>query len=143
MDIQARIKNPAYNKWLCAVCMLIGNQAVLANMCPEPGNIITSNPDPSGMVTYMSPGWHSDLDELYDLNVTSFYGLFIDNSGVKCVYDRTSGFLNLYPNINPGISPNQFLNNSDWHCSIVPDPQYPDYTGYLCVCNESTTTCKF
>jgi hypothetical protein len=118
-------------------------QTALADTCPAIASIFSSAPDSSDMVTYLSPGWHSELMQIDDLDELSFNEVYANATGMRCVYDTESGYIELIPNNNQQIDTSSLVGNDKWHCAQQEFPSYPLGTQRACTCNESLEVCSF
>lgn len=126
--------------WLGSGFCMVG----AAEICPMTSDIIASDPDIDGSITYLAPGWHSNPVRAVDLTKSDFYWVYADQYSTSCVYDTPSGYLVLYPNNRLRIATNTIVDNNLWYCA--PAQSSFGFTSRLmdiCVCRESRTYCNF
>ncbi len=115
-----------------------------ADICPMTSDIIASDPNVEGLITYLAPGWHSEPVSAVDLTKSDFYWVYADQYTTSCVYDTPSGYLVLYPNNSLRIPIDSIVDSNLWYC--VPAKSPYGFTVRLmdiCVCRESRTYCNF
>lgn len=115
-----------------------------ADICPMTSDIIASDPDVGGFITYFAPGWHSHPVAAVDLTKSDFFWVYADNYITTCVYDTPSGYLVLYPNSRLRIAINSIRANYLWYCMPAQSPYgFTNRLMEICTCRDSRTSCDF